>query len=364
MTVAVLPPKSRLSGLPRAVLLRCALYLIPLCVAVSAAGVLGRVPWLVPVAVLLIGWSAAQGLTTVAAPVTWRYGAAAGARLAGAGFLGAGLAWAAVIWVAPAALLGGDRWLAAGIGAGGLGALAVVTGAVVIRAEKAVLLWSLPCLALLPVRNGQLLLAALAVALARAFWPALTGRPHRHRAPGAGRIRDGLAMLAVGAGQVLTAALVWHAGSGPLAMLPLLASVPLIETLVGWHVSKVEAGPAPAGVDLMTVTGLLPPLAIGATLAITAYAPPVALPALPGMRDGLLGLASGTLLAGIFAATFLLAARGRTRAAAVLAVTPPAVVVLAPLLPRLPLLVVVLTTALFAGLLAVAHTAADQRRTL
>jgi hypothetical protein len=122
-------------------------------------------------------------------------------------------------------------------------------------------------------------------------------------------------------------------------------------------------------VAIVTVAGLVPPLAAGAALAVAAYRLPYGLSTMAGTRDGVLALAAGTLLGGVFAITFLLAARGRTALAATLAAAPPLVTVAAPLLPlplpnRLPLLVVVLTATHLVGLLTVAHTAADHRRTL
>jgi hypothetical protein len=153
----------------------------------------------------------------------------------------------------------------------------------------------------------------------------------------------------------------------------------VLEALVGWHTRQVEAGLDLAesgadygrhvrGVAIVTVAGLLPPLAAGAALAVAAYRLPYGLSTMTGTRDGVLALAAGTLLGGVFAATFLLAARRRTALAALLAVAPPLVIAVAPLLPvvfpdRLPLLVVALTATHLVGLLTVAHTAADHRRT-
>jgi len=379
-----------------AALLRCALYLGPLSVAVAAAGPLHRASWLVPVTVLLLGWSAAQALASLGASVANRSGPGAGARLVGGGFLAAGAICAALIWVAPAGLLGGQRWLAAGIGAGGLATLATVTAALVTRAEAAVIRWSLPCwllgaVALAGAVGGgwadrvpfePLLLAAIAVGLARAFRPAFVrGLPERPPLLKAER-RRGFGLVLVGAAQAICVALLWRAGPAGVtspAALPLLAAVPILEALVAWHVRQVDAGLDLAesdadygrhvrGVAIVTVAGLLPPLTAGAALAVAAYRLPDGLSAVAGTRDGVLALAAGTLLGGVFAATFLLAARGRTALAATVAVAPPLATVAAPLLPlplpdRLPMLVVALMTTHLVGLLTVAQTAADHRRT-
>jgi len=384
-------------GYLNAALLRCALYLGPLSVAVAAAGSLHRAFWLVPVTVLLLGWSAAQALASLGASVAKRSGTGAGARLVGGGFLAAGAICAALIWVAPAGLLGGQRWLAAGIGAGGLATLATVTAALVTRAEATVIRWSLPCwllgaVALAGTVDGgwadrvpiePLLLAAIAVGLARAFWPAFArGVPERPPLVKAER-RRGFGLVLVGAGQAICVALLWRAGPAGVtspAALPLLAAVPILEALVAWHVRQVDAGldltesdadygRHVRGVAIVTVAGLLPPLAAGAALAVAAYRLPEGLSTVAGTRDSVLALAAGTLLGGVFAATFLLAARGRTALAAAVAVAPPLATVALPLLPaqlpdRLPLLVVVLMTTHLVGLLTVAQTAADHRRTL
>jgi len=120
-------------------------------------------------------------------------------------------------------------------------------------------------------------------------------------------------------------------------------------------------------VTLITLAGLLPPLAVGSALALAAYRMPAELAALQGTRAGVLELAGGTLLSGVFAITFLLAARTRTAVAAVLAATPPLAVAALPILPMpsagaLPDAVAVLAATHVAGLLVVALTAADQRR--
>ncbi|MEV6490464.1 hypothetical protein AB0M20_17825, partial [Actinoplanes sp. NPDC051633] len=92
-----------------AALLRCALYLGPLSVAVAAAPALHPLHPLVPAVILLLGWSAAQALTSVGAVVARQAGPAPAARLVGGGFLAAGGVWGGRVWIAPAAILGGQR---------------------------------------------------------------------------------------------------------------------------------------------------------------------------------------------------------------------------------------------------------------
>jgi hypothetical protein len=367
-------------GYLTAALLRCLLYLGPLSVAVAAAGSLSTVAWLVPFLTLLLGWAAAQALTGTGVAVARRAGPSAAARLVGGGFAAAVGIWCAVVWISPPGLLGPDRGLALVIGLGGLTTLATVTAALVTRAEAAVVVWSLPCWALAVAAlagwpTGTLLPAAIVVAAVRAFRPVVVlgrrGRPSRVTRP---ETRRGVGYLIIGASQAVCVGLLWQAGpAGPVVpfWLPLLISVPILEALIGWHTDQVEAGLDAAdngadldrhvrGITMITVAGLVPPFAVGVALALAAYQ-------IQGRAD-VLALAGGTLLGGVFAITFLLAARGRTAVAAVLAATPPLATAAYPLLPLpaagpLPNAVAVLAATHLAGLLVVAMTAADHRRT-
>ncbi|MGX6604134.1 hypothetical protein ACWKSP_18665 [Micromonosporaceae bacterium Da 78-11] len=376
-----------------AALLRCALYLGPLSVGVAAAGPLSRVTWPVPLITLLLGWAAAQALTSTGVAVARRAGAAAAARLVGGGFAAVAGLWCALVWVAPAHLFGGERGLSLVIGLGGLTTLATVTAALVTRAEAAIVRWSLPCWLLaavslaglvgdsvstrLPI--GTLLPAAIVIAAVRAFRPVIVpgvhGRPPRLTRS---EMHRGLGYLIIGASQAICVGLLWQAGSSGSTTpfwLPLLLAVPILEALIGWHTDQVDAGLDVAendaeygrhvrGVTLITLAGLLPPLAVGIALMVAAYRMPW-----PATRDGVLALAGGTLLGGVFAITFLLAARTRTAVAATLAAAPPLITVALPVLPLLPAAgalpnaVAVLAVTHVAGLLVVALTAADLRRT-
>jgi hypothetical protein len=375
--------------------LRCALYLGPLAAGVAGSGALARVARPVPVAALVLGWVTAQALTAVGAAVARRAGPSPAARLAGAGFAAAAGLWCALVWLAPPALVGPDRPLATAVGLGALTALATVTAALVTGAERAVIRWSLPCWLLAAATPasaiglrapgaavGYLLPAALVVAAVRAYRPvigrAVPGRPPLRRAD----LRSGVTYLVMGAGQAACGALLWHAGppgaTSPAA-LPLLAAVPVVQALVGWHVREVRRGLDGAGsgaelrahlrgVTVVTVAGLLPPLAAGGALAAAAYRLPYGLSAVTGARDAVLALAGGTLLGGVLAATFLLAARGRTAAAATLALAAPLATVVARLMLRtppdpLPAVVAALALTHLLGLLTVAYTGADHRRT-
>jgi hypothetical protein len=370
-----------------AALMRCGLYLGPISVAVAAAEPLSRVAWPVPLAALLLGWTAAQALTGTGVDLARRAGPAAAARLVGGGFAAVAGLWCALVWVAPAALLGPERGLALVIGLGGLAILATVTAALVTRAEAAIVRWSLPCWALAGAALagfdvGTLLPAAIVTAMVRAFRPVvipgLRGRPPRLTRA---EVHRGGAYLVIGASQAICVGVLWQAGPSGSTMpfwLPLLLAVPILEALIGWHIDQVDAGLDAAesgddfgrhvrGVTLVTLAGLLPPLAVGVALALAAYRVPQ-VPALAGTRAGVLALAGGTLLGGVFAITFLLAARTRIAVAAAVAAAPPLVIAALPLLPLpaagpLPNAVGVLAMTHAAGLLVVALIAADPRRT-
>nr|WP_255643832.1 hypothetical protein [Actinoplanes polyasparticus] len=379
----------------RAAFVRCALYLGPLSVAAAAAEPLAEVPWPVPLATLLLGWAAAQALTCTGVSVARRSGPAAAARLVGGGFAAVAGLWCALVWIAPDTLVGPYRGLALVVGLGGLGTLATVTAALVTRAEAAIVVWSLPCWLLAAsalaepligrtAEVGLLLPAAIVVALVRAFQPVLLpGISGRRPRLSPAELRRGGGYLVIGASQAVLVGLVWQAGpSGSTApfWLPLLLAVPILEALIGWHTGQVEAGldSAENGADyrrhvrsvtLITIAGLLPPFAVGVALALAAYQLPAATSAAV-----VLGLAGGTLLGGVFAITYLLAARSRTGIAATLAAAPPLVTLVLPLLPLpssgpLPDAVAVLAATHLAGLLVVALTAQpaptadDPRRT-
>jgi hypothetical protein len=390
-TLASPPGVRRAPALGVTLLLRCALYLGPLSVVVAAAGLLGRLPWQVPAGTLVLGWSVAQAVAGAGAVVTRRAGAGAGVRVVGYGFLAAAAIWCALVLLTPASVTGAGPVRTLAVGLCGLTTLATVTAALVGRTEAAVVRWGLPCWLLAAIavagaigdtwaaRAPVTLLVPLAVAAAafRAFRPAFRGTV-------APRLRDidlrGVAGRAVlGAGQAACAVLLWRAGppaaTSP-AVLPLLAAAPLLEALIGWHRRQVESSLDVAesdeahrrhvgGVTTVVVAALVPPLAAGIALALGAYRLPAGI---VGAREGVLAVAGGILLSGVLAITLLLAERGRTAVAALLAVAPPLAAIAAPLVPALPpdqlrTVVAILAATHLVGLLTVAHTAADPRRT-
>ncbi|GAA0475280.1 hypothetical protein Aca07nite_14170 [Actinoplanes capillaceus] len=378
-----------------AALVRCGLYLGPLSLAVAGSESLGRVAWPVPAVTLLLGWTAAQGLAAMGVSVARRGGPAAAARMVASGFAAVIGLWFALVWVAPGVLLGPDRALAATVGLGGLISLGCVTAALVTRAEASVAAWFTPCwllaaatladsagldrIAAVPVET--LLPAAIVAVTVRAFRPAVLGRTARPARLSPAERRRGIAYLVIGVAQAVSVVLLWRGGPAAMpvpAVLPLLVAVPLLEGLIGWHTARLDAGLDSAetpeefdrhvrNVTAITLAGLVPPLAAGCGLLLAAYRLPYGLAEVPGASDAVLALAAGTLLGGVFAVTFLLAARSRHGIAAVLAAFPPiAAAVLAMSAPpegMLPAAVAVLAATHLAGLLIVALTAADLRRT-
>ncbi|UQU66211.1 hypothetical protein COUCH_07980 [Couchioplanes caeruleus] len=368
-----------------ATLLRCGLYLGPLSAAVAAARPLGHVGWQAPLGTLVLGWSAAQALAGLGALAARRSGPAAGVRLVALGFAAAALLWTVA---ALAGLTGPDPLAAVAVGLCGLLSLGTVTAALVSRTEATVVRWSLPCWLLAAVGIAGtvgdtyaqrvpvtlLLPFAIALAAARAFAPAFGAAP-------IGRLdtqdlRLGGVRLLLGAAQATCVALLWRAGpptaTSPV-VLPLLAAGPLLEALIGWHRRQVQAGLDAAesgrefrthlgGVTVVTVAALLPPLAAGVALAVAAYRLPAG-----SSTAGVLVLAGGVLLSGVLGITLLLVVRGRTGVAALLAVVPPLAALATPVVPALPAplptVVALLAAAHLAGLLIVARTTADSRRT-
>jgi hypothetical protein len=334
-------------------LLRCALYLTPVLLAVAAAGPLGRVPWPAPAAALVLGWSCAQALAYIGHAVGAHRGPGPATRVLAVGFLGLAAVWSGLLALVPARLVGGDRATAYAITLIELAYFAAVATALVTRAERAVLAWTMPSWLIAgaaiadrwpsdqPVRAEWALAGAIALTVARAF---------RHlRAPATGvglrvgradAVRAG-AYLLIGLGQALAFVLVWRAApggaGGPPAALPLLAAVPLLEVFVGWHTARVAIGLDAyddhrayrrhvRGVAVVTIGVLLPPLFTGVAFAAAAGRLPLHLSDHPAARDLVLALAGGVLLAGLFGVVLLLATRRRLATAALVAAGPVAVV--------------------------------------
>jgi hypothetical protein len=338
-------------------LLRCALYLTPVLLAVAAAGPLGRVPWPAPAAALVLGWSCAQALAYIGHAVSAHRGPGPASRVLAVGFLALAAGWSGLLALAPADLVGGDRAAAYAITLVELAYFAAVATALVTRAERAVLAWTVPAwlvavVAIVdrgpvrwpadwPVPLEWVLVGALALTVARAF---------RHlRAPATGSglrigsadVARAAAYLLIGLGQALAFVLVWRVApggaAGPPAALPLLAAVPLLEVFVGWHTARVSVGLDAYDdhrayrrhlreVAVVTIAVLLPPLFTGLAFGAAAGRLPLHLSDHPAARELVLALAGGMLLAGLFGVVLLLATRRRLATAALIAAAPVALV--------------------------------------
>jgi hypothetical protein len=330
-------------------LLRCALYLTPVVLAMAAAGPLGRVPWPAPAAALVLGWSGAQALAYLGHAVGAHRGPGPATRVLAAGFALLATAWSGLLGLAPSALVGGQRPMAYAITLVELAYFAAVATALVTRAERAVLLWTVPSWAVAAVAIAGRWPEGWAVGVdwALAATVALTvGRAFRHvAAPATGTgVRVGppdaaraVAYLLIGLGQALAFVLVWRAApggsAGPPAALPLLAAVPLLEVFVGWHTARVAVGLDAYDdhrgyrrhlrrVALLTIAALMPPLFGGVALGAAAARLPLRLSDHPDARALLLALAGGVLLAGVFGVVLLLATRRRLATAALIAAAP------------------------------------------
>ncbi|MEU4242121.1 hypothetical protein [Actinoplanes sp. NPDC026619] len=385
-TLPAIPRTHRRPGERRAylgaTLLRCALYLAPISVGVAGSAALRHVAWPIPLVTLLLGWTAAQALTCAGVAVARRAGPTAACRLVGAGFGVVTGLWCALVWIAPDSLVGPERGLALVVGLGGLATMATVTAALVTRSEADVVRWSLPCWVLagatLAALIGSpvpwlavdtLLPAAIVLPLVRAFRPAmLPGAPRRRFALTRSELRRSAGYLVIGASQAICVVVLWRGGPSGSTVpfwLPLLVAVPILEALIAWNIGQSDA--SPRKVTLVTVAGLVPPLALGCWLAVIGFDAGPAVIAGIHAQSGVQALAGGTLLGGVFAITFLLAARGRTGIAATMAAAPPLAVLVLKLLPipaagPLPNAVGALAVTHAAGLLVVALTAADHRR--
>ena len=342
-------PPARPAPYVRQAVLRCALYLTPMLLALATAAPLGRVAWTAPAAALVIGWASAQALAYLAHFVCAHHGPGPATRLLGVGFLALAAAWSGLLAVAPESLVGSDRTLAYVVTLAELAFFAAVAAALVTRAEFAVLCWTLPSWAVAvaavagwwpagwPVRPEALLLGGIALTFVRAFRH-LYARASGHGARiGGPEVARALAYLIIGLGQSLAFVLVWRAAPGgriaPPAAVPLLAAVPMIEVFVGWHTAQVAVGLEAYDdrlayhrdlrrVATLTIAALLLPHLAGTALSVAAYRLPYGISTHPDARGLVLALASGVLLAGVFAVVLLLATRRQVITAALLASAP------------------------------------------
>ncbi|GIF67153.1 hypothetical protein Ais01nite_51880 [Asanoa ishikariensis] len=370
-----LPPRRVMAPFARAALARAALFLTPALAAIASDATLDRVGWPLLAITLVLGWSGGQALACAGYARAGHGATGAALRRLGLGLLVGAAGCGVVVALGPGWLVG-SRAVAYPVCGVVLVAFAAVAAALIGDRVGAVLRWSVPVwgvsLALLAGMVPPWALgAAVGLAAARAFAPALRRDPPGARVPVRTPVGAMIAYLLVGAGQAGAFLLVsrLEPGAGAAAV-PLLLAVPLIELFVGWH-----AAGAAAGLDLyddvaayrrhlralgvVTLAALVPPLAIGAALVVAAFRLPYELSRHPDARALVLSAAAGVLLAGAWAATLLLATRGRLVLAALLALAPVAFAVapVAGLLVAVPTggadsLIQVLLPATVAGLAA------------
>jgi hypothetical protein len=345
----------------RTALVRSALHLTPMAMVGAVGGPLDRVPWPVAAGVLVTGWSSAQPLAYLGHLFAARSGPRRAVRALLTGFAVVTAAWAVLLAVAPPRLVGPDLPLAYGVSLAQLALFSAVTTALVTGAEAAVLRWVVPSWVLVGATlagawpdswtfgPALAMLGGVLLICWRAYRPAFArsgaARPSSSGLrPGWADLGRAFAYLLVGLGQSSAFALVWLSGSDPAAAsgmvlppatVPMLLAVPLVEILVNWHVTRASDG-LDAYDDrhahrrhshklaAVTVTALLPSLAIGLALATSAYRLPFGLSSYAGIRNLVLEVASGFLLTGVFAVILLLTARRRLVTAAVFSVCPAA----------------------------------------
>ncbi|SNT65264.1 hypothetical protein SAMN05421812_12132 [Asanoa hainanensis] len=335
------PRRPAMAPFARAALARAALFLTPALAANAGGATLDRVGWPLLAITLVLGWSGGQALACAGYARAGHGAIGSALRRLGLGLLVGTAGCGALVALGPSWLVGA-RAVAYAVCGVGLVAFATVAAALVGDRVGAVLRWSVPVslvslallAGLLPERYTWVLGAAVGLAAARAFAPALRRDPPGARMPVRTPYGAVAAYLLIGAGQAGAFLLVsrLEAGAGAAAV-PLLLAVPLIELFVGWH-----AAGAAAGLDLyddlatyrrhlralgvVTLAALVPPLAIGAALVFAAFRLPYELSRHPDARTLVLSAAAGLLLAGVWAATLLLATRGRLVLAALLALAP------------------------------------------
>jgi hypothetical protein len=303
-------------------LVRAALYLTPAVLAAGASSQLSRLPVLAGPGALIAGWAGAQGLSYLGYVRLNTAGPAGAARLLLAGFGALAAVWGAVLWWI------GVPWPAGYVVAGAqLALFAAVTAALVTGKELRALGGAALCWTAAGFGAGRWLLAALGVLLVVAYLPAWSRRS------GIGRvgIRPVFAALehgVIGGGQaVLCYAIVLAGAAGqvPLAAVPVMVAVPLIELTLLWHQHRITIALSVIE-DPMVFRYRAARVGAG-TLAVLAL-PVVAGPAVAGLAPP--RLVAAVLLAGVFALTLVLVAHRRPGPAMALVGVPAALVALPP----------------------------------
>ncbi|WP_433055999.1 hypothetical protein [Dactylosporangium sp. CS-033363] len=305
-------------------LLRALIYLTPLAIGIGASSEVDGVPALATTGTLILGWGGGQALSYLGYRALSERGRTAAARLLGTGFLALAALWALVLIGE-----GGRAYVVAAVQ---LALFAVAGVTLVTNRERAVIGAVAPCwIATAGLRYGLgigALLACVAVLVAVAYWPVLRERRPRRitrRRWRSWRHDVGYAALygLVGTGQAALLRTVALDGIAPhrvpLAAVPLLLGVPLMELTLVWHQRRIAA--ARAGLaDRFAFDRRLGSISAG-TVAVLAV-PVVAGAAIAGaVWSGLLArgqsFAAAVLLMAVYALCLVLASHGRAGTAAI-----------------------------------------------
>jgi hypothetical protein len=321
---------------PRAIstLVRAALYLTPAVLAAGVSTELSRLPVLAGPGALVAGWAGAQGLSYLGYVRLNTAGPAGAARLLMAGFGALAAVWGMVLWWI------GVPWPTGYVVAGAqLALFAAVTAALVTGKELRALGGAALCWTAAAFGAGGWLLAALGVLLVVAYLPAWSRRS------GIGRVGIRPVFAAgghavIGAGQAVLCYVIVLAGSAgqvPLAAVPVIVAVPLIELTLLWHQHRITI--ALSVLDDPVVFRHRAARVSAGSLAVLAV-PAVAGPALAGVAPP--RLVAAVLLAGVFALTLVLVAHRRPGPAMALVGVPTALVTLPAAAPMSTAIVVLL----------------------
>jgi hypothetical protein len=326
----VAPPGPGAGRVVTDTLLRAVIYLTPLALGVGASAQVDGVPGLATTGTLLLGWGGGQALSYLGYRVLAERGPAAAARLLGGGFAALAGLWALVLLGVLGRAADGRAQIVAAVQ---LALFAVAAVTLVTNRERVVIAAVAPCwLATTLLHHGlggPALLACVAALVVVAFWPVL-GRAGGARARERRRWRSwrydlGYAALfgLVGTGQAALLRTVALDGIAPhrvpIAAVPLLLGVPLIELTLVWHQRRIAAARAHladrfafdrrlARISAGTVAVLGGPVAAGAAIAGAVWF---------GLLPAGQSIAAAVLLTGVYALCLVLAAHGRAGIAAI-----------------------------------------------
>ncbi|MER7275677.1 hypothetical protein ABT369_14565 [Dactylosporangium sp. NPDC000244] len=319
------PPEG--PGAGRAVadtLLRALIYLTPLVIGVGASSEVDGVPGLATTGTLMLGWGGGQALSYLGYRALSERGRTAAARLLGAGFLALAALWGLVLI--------GTGARAYVVAAVQLALFAVAAVTLVTNRERMVIGAVVPCWVATAGLGWGLsvswLLACVAVLVGVAYLPVLRERSPRkftRRRWRSWRHDIGYAALygLVGTGQAALLRTVALDGIAPhrvpLAAVPLLLGVPLMELTLVWHQRRIASARADLAdrfafdrrlgrISAGTVAVLAVPVVVGAAIAGAVWF---------GLLARGQSFAAAVLLMAVYALCLVLASHGRAGTAAI-----------------------------------------------